>query len=319
MVDKLLQVRDLYLYFKTTKGVVQAVDGVALDMDSGEALAIIGESGCGKTSLIRAILRLLPNNVHTYKGSVVLLGTDIMKLPEERFRTQVRWRQISLVAQAAMNALNPVVRVGDQVSEPLVIHQRLGKKAALVQAAEVFRMVGIPTDFLSRYAFELSGGMRQRAILAMALISEPNLVVLDEPTSALDMLTQANIMNVLKGIKRDLGQSFIFITHDVATTSELSDRGVVMYAGQIVEISSTAEQFYLNPLHPYSQKLMASVPTLKQKKELEFIPGQPLSLINPPECCRFAARCHRRFEKCDQEPPMFSLEDGRQVKCWLYK
>lgn len=318
MAEKLLQVRDLYLYFRTTKGTVQAVDGVDLDMNRNEAIAVIGESGCGKTSFIRALLRLLPRNVETYKGSVVLLDTDIMKLSDERFRTQVRWQQMSLVAQAAMNALNPVLKVGDQVSEPLVVHQGIPKKQALAQAAEVFRMVGVPSEFLDRYSFELSGGMRQRAIIAMALITKPDLVILDEPTSALDMLTQANIMNVLKSIKRDLQQSFIFITHDVSTTSELADRGVVMYAGHIVEISS-AEQFFLNPFHPYSQKLMASVPTLKVKKDLEFIPGRPPTLINPPEGCRFAVRCERRFGMCDQEPPLFALEDGRQVKCWLYK
>jgi len=318
MAEKLLEVRDLVLYFRTSKGVVQAVDHVDLNMDRDDALAVIGESGCGKTSFIRAILRLLPRNVHTYSGSVVLLDSDIMKLSDERFRTQVRWQQMSMVAQAAMNALNPVLKVGDQVSEPLIVHRGIPKKQALAQAAEVFRLVGVPAEFLDRYSFELSGGMRQRAILAMSLITQPNLVILDEPTSALDMLTQANIMNVLKSIKRDLQQSFIFITHDVSTTSELADRGVVMYAGHIVEISN-AEQFFLNPFHPYSQKLMASVPTLKEKKELEFIPGTPPSLINPPTGCRFAARCHRRFEACDQEPPMFSLEDGRQVKCWLYK
>ena len=318
MAEKLLQVRDLYLYFRTIKGTVQAVDGIDLDMMHDEALAVIGESGCGKTSFIRALLRLLPRNVHTYKGSVVLLGTDIMELSDERFRSQVRWQQMSMVAQAAMNALNPVLKVGDQVSEPLVVHRKMPKKQALAQAAEMFRLVGVPLEFLDRYSFELSGGMRQRAILAMALITQPDLVILDEPTSALDMLTQANIMNVLKSIKRDLQQSFIFITHDVATTSELVDRGVVMYAGQIVEIS-TAEQFFLDPFHPYSQKLMASVPTLKEKKDLEFIPGQPPSLINPSEGCRFAVRCDRRFDMCDQEPPLFALEDGRQVKCWLYK
>lgn len=318
MTEKLLQVRDLYLYFRTTKGTVQAVDGVDLDMSRDEAIAVIGESGCGKTSFIRALLRLLPRNVHTYKGSVELLGTDIMKLSDERFRTHVRWQQMSMVAQAAMNALNPVLKVGDQVCEPLIVHQRMPKKQALAQAAEIFRMVGVPAEFLSRYSFELSGGMKQRAILAMALITKPDLVILDEPTSALDMLTQANIMNVLKSIKHDLQQSFIFITHDVSTTSELADRGVVMYAGHIVEVSS-AEQFFLNPFHPYSQKLMASVPSLKEKKELEFIPGQPPSLITPPEGCRFAVRCEHRFDMCDQEPPLFALEDGRQVKCWLYK
>ncbi len=318
MAERLLQVRDLRLYFRTARGVVQAVDGVNLDMDSNEAVAVIGESGCGKTSFIRGLLRLLPRNVHTFTGSVLLRGTDIMALSEERFRSEVRWIRMSMVAQAAMNALNPVLRVGEQVAEPLVVHQGLSKKEALRQAAEVFKLVGVSTDFLSRYAFELSGGMRQRAIIAMALITKPDLVVLDEPTSALDMLTQANIMNVLKGIKRDLQQSFIFITHDVSTTSELSDRGVVMYAGHIVEISSAA-QFYLDPFHPYSRKLMASVPSLEVKKELEFIRGQPPSLLNPPTGCRFAERCHLRMDVCAQEPPMFSFEDGRQVKCWLYE
>ncbi len=318
MAEHLLEVKDLYLYFRTTKGVVQAVDGVSFVLDRNDALAVIGESGCGKTSLVRAILRLLPRNVHTYKGSILLDGVDTMKFSEERFRSDVRWTRMSFVAQAAMNALNPVLRVGMQMAEPLVIHHHLSKHEALAQAMEVSRMVGLPTDFLSRYAFELSGGMRQRAIIAMAMITKPDLIVLDEPTSALDMLTQANIMNVLKGIKRDLQQSFVFITHDVATTSELCNRGVVMYAGQIVEVGN-AHQFYLDPFHPYAQKLMASVPTLHQDKELEFIPGQPPSLLDPPQGCRFAARCEKRFEKCDQEPPIFDLKDGRRVKCWLYE
>jgi len=313
----LLRTENLRLYFRTTQGVVQAVDDVSFTMPRRDALAVIGESGCGKTSLVRAILRLLPSNVHTYSGNVFLNDIDVMKLSEERFRTNVRWTKMSLVAQAAMNALNPVLRVGEQVAEPLIVHQRLSKQAALAQAAEVFQLVGVSPDFLGRYAFELSGGMRQRAIIAMALITRPDLIVLDEPTSALDMLTQANIMNVLKGIKRDLEQSFIFITHDVSTTSELSDRGMVMYAGQIVELAS-AEQFYLDPLHPYSAKLMASIPTLKEKKELEFIPGQPPSLLNPPTGCRFADRCDRRFDKCDTEPPLQQLADGRWIRCWLY-
>lgn len=313
----LLRTENLRLYFRTMKGVVQAVDDITFSMERTEALAVIGESGCGKTSLVRAILRLLPSNVHTYDGSVFLNDVDTMKLSEERFRANVRWTKMSLVSQAAMNALNPVLRVGDQVAEPLVTHQKLSKHEALAQAAEVFQLVGVSPDFLSRYAFELSGGMRQRAIIAMALITRPDLVILDEPTSALDVLTQANIMNVLKGIKRDLAQSFIFITHDVSTTSELSDRGMVMYAGQIVELAS-AEQFYLDPLHPYSAKLMASVPTLKQKKELEFIPGQPPSLLNPPPGCRFEDRCERRFDKCGAVPPLEQLADGRWIRCWLF-
>jgi len=318
MKEKLLCVEDLRLYFRTKNGAVQAVDNVSFDVHHNETLAVIGESGCGKTSLIRAILRLLPRNVHTYSGKVSLDGIDVMKLSEERFRSEVRWVKMALVAQAAMNALNPVIRVGEQVAEPLVTHAGLRPKEALIQAAEVFRMVGVPEDFLGRYAFELSGGMRQRAIIAMALITKPDLLILDEPTSALDMLTQANIMNVLKAIKHDLEQSVIFITHDVATTSELSDTGMVMYAGHIVELCN-AEQFYLDPYHPYSKKLMASVPTLHQDKKLEFIPGQPPGLINPPSGCRFKERCEHRVEKCNQEPPMFKLNDGRLVKCWIYE
>jgi peptide/nickel transport system ATP-binding protein len=239
-----------------------------------------------------------------------------MALTEEEFRRNVRWVGMSLVPQAAMNALNPVLRVGDQVAEPSMVHLGLKKDQALVQASKMFQHVGVPNDFLSRYPFELSGGMRQRVALAMALVTSPSLVVLDEPTSALDVLTQANIFNVLKRIKKELGTSFILITHDIATSSELADDVAVMYAGQIVEVAD-AFRFFKEPLHPYSKKLMASVPTLRGKKELEFITGQPPSLIGLPQGCRFAARCPSRFAKCDQNPPVVERE-GRKIKCWLY-
>ena len=313
----LLKVEELSLYFRATVGVVRAVEGVSFELASGRSLAVVGESGCGKTSLARAILRLLPRNVDTYEGRVFLNGTDLMKLSEERFRRDVRWIKISMVAQAAMNALNPVLKVGFQVAEPLLVDHRMGKREAAERAREVFRLVGIPTAFLDRYAFELSGGMRQRAIIAMALITNPSLVILDEPTSALDVLTQANIMNILKRIKQELGLSFVLITHDIATSSELADEVLCMYAGQLVE-HSKAERFYREPLHPYAQKLMASVPTLRVEKKPEFISGQPPSLLNPPKGCRFAARCHKRFERCDEEPPLFAHGD-ETVKCWLYE
>jgi oligopeptide/dipeptide ABC transporter ATP-binding protein len=190
------------------------------------------------------------------------------------------------------------------------------KGAALQWALKMFQHVGVPADFISRYPFELSGGMRQRVAIAMALITSPSLIILDEPTSALDVLTQANIFNVLKRIKKELGTSFILITHDIATSSELADDVAVMYAGQMVE-TGDAMRFFPNPLHPYSQKLMASVPRLRGEKNLEFIVGQPPSLVNPPKGCRFAERCPKRFEKCDQEPPVIE-KDGRTVKCWLY-
>ncbi|MGB9861322.1 MAG: ABC transporter ATP-binding protein [Candidatus Bipolaricaulaceae bacterium] len=312
----LLNVSNLRLYFKTTKGVVQAVDNVSFSLGRRRSLAVLGESGCGKTSLARAILRLLPRNIHTFSGEIVLDGVDLMKLDEERFRREIRWRKLSFVPQAAMNALNPVLRVGYQVAEPLIVHFGLDRDEAFKRAEEVARVVGLPVDFLNRYAFELSGGMRQRAIIAMALITRPELIILDEPTSALDVLTQANIMNSLKKIKQEFDVTYILITHDIATSSELADEVLVMYAGQLVE-HSPAARFYKTPAHPYAQKLMASVPTLREDKTLEFIPGQPPSLINPPKGCRFAQRCPYRFERCAEDPPAFSLDGGGVARCWL--
>jgi oligopeptide/dipeptide ABC transporter ATP-binding protein len=314
----LLRVEDLRLYFGTTKGILRAVDDVSFELDDNRAMVVLGESGCGKSSLARALLRLLPRNVSTYAGQVWLDGLDVMSLEDERFRREVRWMKVSFVPQAAMNALNPVVRVGDQVAEPLMIHCGLEKEAAWQRAREMLQRVGLPADFLRRYPFELSGGMRQRTAVAMALVTRPQLVVLDEPTSALDVLTQANIMNVLKQIRRELKTSFMLITHDVATSSELADDVAVMYAGQMVELGE-AERFFREPLHPYSQKLMASVPRLRDDKELEFIPGEPPSLLNPPQGCRFAPRCPFRFEKCDEHPPLIKAADGRRVRCWLYE
>lgn len=317
MTDRsLLRVENLVLHFRTSMGIVQAVDGVSLELQRGEAMVVLGESGCGKTSLAKAILRLLPRNVATYTGSIHLNGMDIMKLDDEDFRRKVRWVKISMVPQAAMNALNPVLRVGDQVAEPMLTHFGVNKKAAMAQVHRMFEHVGVPLDFVTRYAFELSGGMRQRVAIAMALVTTPDLIILDEPTSALDVLTQANIMNVLKRIKKEMDASFILITHDIATSSELADRVAVMYAGQIVEID-TAENFFAEPLHPYSQKLLASVPRLRTKQEPDFIVGQPPSLLNPPTGCRFAERCPYRFEACEQDPPLVDQE-GRLVKCWLY-
>jgi peptide/nickel transport system ATP-binding protein len=314
--NTLLDVKDLVLHFRTTQGPVQAVDGVDFALDYHRAVVILGESGCGKSSLAKAILRLLPRNIGKYTGQVFLQGTDVMALNEEEFRQSVRWVGMSLVPQAAMNALNPVLKVGDQVAEPAMVHMGVKKEQALQQASKMFRHVGVPEDFLERYPFELSGGMRQRVALAMALVTSPSLVVLDEPTSALDLLTQANIFNVLKRIKQELGTSFILITHDIATSSELADEVAIMYAGQIVE-TGQAKDFFPAPLHPYSRLLMDSVPRLRSDADPIFITGQPPSLVNLPSGCRFAARCPKRFEKCGQEPAVMRV-DGRTVKCWLY-
>lgn len=313
-----LSVEDLRLYFRTAAGPVQAVDGVSLTVQSRRTVVVVGESGCGKSSLARALLRLLPRNVHTYSGRIRVKGVDVMGLPEDVFRREVRWVQLALVPQGAMNALNPVMKVGDQVAEPLLVHGRTREPDQARRSVEAaFQLVGVPLDFLNRYPFELSGGMRQRVALAMALITNPDVIILDEPTSALDVLTQANIMNGLKAIKRELGTSFILITHDLAAGSELADEAMVMYAGQAVEFGSAAE-FYRDPLHPYSRALLASVPALGEQKPLGFIPGRPPSLIDPPRGCRFADRCPARFEKCAEEPPLFAAGGGRRVKCWLY-
>ncbi|MCS7173752.1 MAG: ABC transporter ATP-binding protein [Armatimonadetes bacterium] len=314
----MLRVEDLRLYFRTAQGPVQAVDGVEMVLQRGRTLVVVGESGCGKSSLARAILRLLPRNVHTYSGRVYLDGLELLQMPEERFRREVRWRRVSLVPQAAATALNPVLRAGDQVAEPLFVHGRAKTPAeARPLVEEAFQLVGLPLDFVDRYPFELSGGMRQRVALAQALVLRPELVILDEPTSALDVLTQASLMNLLKIIKRELGTSFLLITHDLANASELADEVAVMYAGQVVERCS-ARAFFTGPLHPYARALLGSVPVLREDRPIEPIPGRPPSLIRPPTGCRFADRCPARFDRCFLEPPSFQVSGDRWVKCWLW-
>ncbi|MBK7950321.1 MAG: ABC transporter ATP-binding protein [Deltaproteobacteria bacterium] len=314
--EPLLRTEGLRLHYRAERGVVRAVDGIDLSIGRGEAVVVLGESGCGKSSLTKALLRMLPRNVATYSGSVWFEGRNIMSLDDETFRREVRWVGISMVMQAAMNALNPVVRVGEQVAEPLRVHRGWSNARALERAAEMFDLVGLPSDFLSRYPFELSGGMRQRAVLAMALVAEPKLVILDEPTSALDVLTQANIMNVLKGIKARLGTSFLLITHDVATSSEIANRVALMYAGQFVEIASAA-RFFSAPSHPYSRLLMASVPRLHDPRPPIHIPGQPPNLLDLPVGCRFASRCPSRLAACGDPPPVRRDAAGNVSRCWL--
>lgn len=319
MRENVLDVRDLHLYYATRKGTVKAVDKVSFSLSKGETLALVGESGCGKSSLAKAIIRLLPRNIEEHTGEVLLEKQNIMELNDKRFRQEVRWKKISMVFQGAMNSLNPVLKVGYQVAEPLLIHANMDKKEALNRAMEALRIVGIHESFVERYPFELSGGMRQRTVIAMALVTNPKILILDEPTSALDVITQANIMNLLKQLKNKMELSYIFITHDIALSSELADRVAVMYAGEIAEIAD-AEEFYSKPAHPYAQKLMASVPTLRTDKKLEFIPGAPPSLIGPPPGCRFHPRCPYAFDKCTKErPTSLDLGPSHYIRCWLYE
>ncbi len=293
----LLEVENLNLHYRTVEGAVRAVDDVSFTIEKGHTLAIVGESGCGKTSTASAILRLLPKNVARYDGSVRLDGQDVMKLGDEEFRKNVRWQGISMVFQGAMNALNPTARVGKQVAEPLEIHLNAKDEEAMARAREALRSVGLPEYVERSYPHELSGGMKQRVIIAMALILRPGLVILDEPTSALDVMTQTNIINLLKRLQREEDLSYIFITHDLSLASELADELSIMYAGQIREIGP-AEGIYGNPKHPYTQALLKSVPILRSSESPVSIPGVPPSLIEPPSACRFHPRCFVSFEEC---------------------
>ncbi len=293
----ILEVRNLHLYYRTLKGAVRAVDDVSFDMERGNTLAIVGESGCGKTSTASAILRLLPRNVERYDGRVLLEGQDIMALNNETFRKDVRWQGISMVFQGAMNALNPTMRVGKQVAEPMLLHSNAEAEEALQEAKKALRSVGLPEYVFRSYPHELSGGMKQRVVIAMALILRPHLVILDEPTSALDVMTQANIMNLLKRLKKEERLSYIFITHDLGLASELADELCIMYAGKAVEIGPS-ELVYEKPIHPYTEALLKSVPLLRSRREPLSIPGVPPDLVSPPFGCRFHPRCSVAFEEC---------------------
>jgi peptide/nickel transport system ATP-binding protein len=284
-------------------------------LEHGQSIALVGESGSGKTSTASAILRMLPRNVAKYEGVVEVDGKNLMDLENEEFRTQVRWRMISMVFQGAMNALSPMIRVGYQVAEPLMIHLDASKDEAMAKAEAAMESVGLPRYTVKRYPHELSGGMKQRVVIAMALVMRPSIVILDEPTSALDVMTQANIMNLLKQLKEDEGLSYIFITHDLGLSSELADWVGIMYAGQLVEFGP-AETVFPKPTHPYTQKLLSSVPRLHSDIRPDSIPGTPPDLTAPPKGCRFHPRCPFVFDRCKtEEPPYFGLTD--RSMCWL--
>ena len=314
----MLELLGMKLYYRTQRGIVKAVDNVSFKVDKGETLGLVGESGCGKSSTAIAIMRLLPRNVERYEGKILLDGTNLRELNENEFRSRIRWQRISMVFQGAMNSLNPVLKVGFQVAEPLILHQSIDKKEAIKRAKELFKLVGLSPDFTERYPHELSGGMKQRVVIAMALVLNPEITILDEPTSALDVSIQAQIMNLLKRLKKELDISMMFITHDVALASDLCDKIGVMYAGQIVELGPS-ENVLLNPKHPYTQKLIASVPLLRGDKTPEFIPGAPPDLVNPFKGCRFYPRCsYGKDEFEEKEPPLMEIEKNHFVKCWLY-
>jgi oligopeptide/dipeptide ABC transporter ATP-binding protein len=314
----LLVVDDLRTHFALESGTVRAVDGVSFTLNYGEALGIAGESGCGKTTTALSLVRILPSNAAVVGGSIRLMGIDLVPKSDTALR-RYRWREISMVFQGAMNALNPVRRVRDQIAEPL--EQRLGQSpaAARKRAGELLELVGIPRKRGAAYPHELSGGMRQRAMIAMALACDPAIVIGDEPTTALDVMVQAQILELLEDLRHKLGLSLILITHDLSVIAETCDRVLIMYAGRVAEEGPVNEVFR-RPRHPYTQKLLAAFPNIAaDRRVLEVIPGSPPDLRDPPPGCRFAPRCPAVMAVCTEVVPPELTFDGVRVACHLYR
>jgi oligopeptide/dipeptide ABC transporter ATP-binding protein len=313
----ILVVENLSVAFETDAGLLRAVDGVSFDLRAGETVGLVGESGSGKTTTALALLRLLPPGGIVESGSVLLGGVDVLTLPAKELRA-LRWSRMSIVFQGAMNALNPVRSVGDQVAEAIRVHEpSLGKRGAAERAAALLDRVGISARRANDYPHMYSGGMRQRAMIALALACKPEVIIADEPTTALDVMIQAQILRLLADLGREYGMATLIVTHDLGVVAEACNRVLVMYGGSIVE-DATAEQIYGDPQHPYTKLLLQSFPDIDHPNQrLTAIPGTPPRLDAMPAGCQFAPRCPFVFERCVEErPPAFAL-DGRRAACFL--
>jgi peptide/nickel transport system ATP-binding protein len=318
--NELLRVEGLKTYFFTEDGTVKAVDGVSLRLNRGETLGVVGESGCGKSVTSMSIMRLISAPGEIVEGEVLLRGLEITKLSEEDMR-HIRGNRISMIFQQPTSCLNPVFRVGDQISEALMLHRGMSKQQARQRSIELLTMVGIPSakTRVDSYPHEMSGGMCQRVMIAMALSCEPELLIADEPTTALDVTIQAQILELMRDLKTRYETGIVLITHDLGVVAEMADNVVVMYAGKVVEEAPVGELFEA-PKHPYTQGLLASIPVLGEVKEkLAVIPGSVPSLRNLPPGCRFAGRCPFVMDICrTEEPELLRLSDKRTARCWLY-
>ena len=314
---KILEVKNLKVYYFLHRGVVKAVDGVSFSVEEGEILGIAGESGSGKSTLAHSILRLIKPPGEIVDGEIIFQGRDLTKLSEEEMR-EIRGKDISMVFQDPNTYLNPIMKVGLQVAEVYEAHQNTKIETVLDKVISLFKKVKItdPEKRVYSYPHELSGGMKQRALISMAVALKPKLIILDEPTSALDVTIQLEIVNLLKEMKEDLNASMIFISHDLELLSEITDKLMIMYAGKIVEYGYTKDVFN-NPKHPYTEALINSIKYIR-KDTLPTIEGEPPSLINPPPGCRFHPRCPMRFEPCNRIEPTLQEVDGRIVSCHLY-
>lgn len=318
-MNKLLEVKDLEVNFKTDYGEVKAIRKVSLDLYNGEVLAIVGESGCGKSMLCRSILKILPKNGYIRSGKVNLLGNDITNL-KEKDMSKIRGKDISMIFQDPMTSLNPTISVGKQIAEVIKIHNKISKSEAKKKAVELMDLVGIEDaeNRYNQYPYHFSGGMRQRIVIAISLACRPKVLIADEPTTALDVRVQRQILDLLKLIQRKTNISIIFITHDFGVVSEIADRIAVMYAGKIIEIGKK-EEIFLDAVHPYTIGLMSCLPTLNRNREyLKTIEGMPPNLLNPPKGDAFAIR-NKNPLVIDflEEPPMFKVSDSHYAATWL--
>lgn len=322
--ENLLEVQNLKTFFYTEDGVVKAVDGVDFSVKPGEVLGLVGESGCGKSVTSLSIMRLISAPGKVVNGRILFEGRDLLHLSEAEM-VEIRGNRISMIFQQPQSSLNPVFKVGDQVAEVLRIHQHLDKQQAWERAVELLKLVGIPDSQNKAHAYphEMSGGQAQRVMIAMALALNPQLLIADEPTTALDVTIQAQILDLMRGLRSELNTAVILITHDLGVIAEMADIVAVMYAGNIVE-QTDVNTLFANPMHPYTQGLIESIPILgKVKDRLAVIPGSVPNLINMPPGCRFASRCPARIEYglsicTEMEPELVQVKQGHTVRCWLY-
>ncbi|MDC0172026.1 ABC transporter ATP-binding protein [Candidatus Nitrosopelagicus sp.] len=308
-----ISIENLTTRYNTSKGLVHALEDVTFAIDKGESIGIAGESACGKSTLGLSIIQMISNG-KIYSGKIQFDGKSLLDVPEDEFNKTIRWKEISMVFQGAMNSLDPVFAIQQQFEEVLKQHNFEGdSKQSILQS---LNSVNLDESVLKKFPHELSGGMKQRVVIAMALILKPKFVIADEPTTALDVLIQAQIVNLFKKLKKD-GQSFMIISHDLAVLSEIAEKIGIMYGGQMIEFG-TSEEIFLEPKHPYTKGLLESIPVLSKNTKPKFIPGIPPNLVNPSDGCKFYDRCPEAMEKCKKDPPKIKTETG-YVSCWLYE
>ncbi len=314
----LLEIKNLKVYYEMPAGPVKAVDDVSLTVNKDEVVGVAGESGCGKTTLGMSILRLIRPPGYIKEGEILFDGEDLTTLKSESLR-RIRWKRISLISQSAMNALNPVMKVRSQMADAIMAHEKISSKALEESISTLLKRVNLDPGVAGMFPHELSGGMKQRCIISMAMALKPDLIIADEPTTALDVVVQRGVLETLMDLKKETRSSIILLSHDIAIQAEIADRLAVMYAGKVIEVGEI-QSIFREPLHPYTQGLISAVPSIKKRRMLKGLPGLPPNLINPPPGCRFHPRCPHVMEICKQkEPILLEVKPERHVACHLYK